>query len=194
ESPGRDFEVEKMLLQAGARDDPRAAGTDWTALRYHKGRLTRPGLLYRGFHRVLRGLRVAFDARPHLRPLSCPLAVAELFDKNATSARLAAADIPCPPSLEAPATPEKLLATLRARRFPTAYVKLATGSSATGIAVVRAADEPPWAITSMVRIGEDFYSTRRLNRCSGRQLEDVLAFLLAEGVCVQRGIPMARID
>jgi hypothetical protein len=193
ESPGRDWEVTRLLLQAGSR----ARGerdTDWAALPYEKGRLVRPGLLYEGFRRVLAGLRASFDLRPHLRPLACPLAVAELFDKNATCARLSAADIPCPPSVEAPETPEALLGRLRDEHFGTAYVKLNTGSSASAIAVVHAADEPPWAVSSVVRLGDGFYSTRRLRRHAGADLDAVLAFLLGEGVCVQRGIRMAQID
>jgi hypothetical protein len=195
ESPGRDFEVAKLLLQAGAREVPDLPATDWTALPYRKGQLVRPGLLYRGFCRVLRGLRRAFDARPHLRPLTCPLAVEELFDKNATCDRLRAADIPCPPSLDVlPSHSYWLVQELCVRRWPTAYVKLATGSSATGIAVLHALDSPPWAVTSTIRIDGDFYNTRRLRRSEGIDLANVLEFLLREGACVQRGIPMAQID
>src|SRR5208283_716297 len=130
--------------------------------------------------------RRAFDARRHLQPLSCPLAVAELFDKNATADRLRAADIPCPPSLPpllVSTTPAELLAELRAQRWPTAYVKLATGSSATGIAVVHALDDPAWAITSVLRLEGDFYNTRRLRRVCGDELDAVLQFLLRHGTC-----------
>ncbi len=194
ESPRRDPAVARLLLQAGCRDNPKEPAIDWSAVPHRKGELLRPGLLYRGFRRVLHGLRRAFDARPHLQPLSCPLAVAELFDKNATAARLESAGLPCPPSLVAPETPAQLLDELRARRFSTAYVKLATGSSASGIAVVHPSEQPPGAITSVVRLGDGFFNTRRLRRCSGDDLEAVLCFLLREGTCVQRGIPMAQID
>lgn len=194
ESPGRDFEVTKQLLQAGSREHPEEAATDWLSLPYRKGRLLRPGLLHAGFCRVLRGLRRSFDIRPHLQPLACPLAIAELFDKNATAARLTAAGIPCPPALTAPASPHELLAELHRRRWPIAYVKLATGSSATGCAVVHALDESPWAITSLVRIDGDFCNTRRLQRLQGEELEAALGFILAAGSCVQRGVPMAQID
>ncbi|OAI46129.1 hypothetical protein AYO44_11870 [Planctomycetaceae bacterium SCGC AG-212-F19] len=193
ESPGRDFDVIKLLLAAGARDAGDAS-TDWLALTYQKGKLIRPGLLHRGFCRVLRGLRQAFNARPHLTPLACPLAIAELFDKNATAARLTAAGLPCPPSLTPPSSPAALLTDLCTRRCPTAYVKLATGSSATGIAVVHALDDLPWAITTMVPIDGHFFNSRRLRRVSGAELTDVLAFILAEGACVQCGIPMAQLD
>jgi glutathione synthase/RimK-type ligase-like ATP-grasp enzyme len=194
ESPGRDAEVERLLLQAGAREIPEETGTDWLALPYHKGELIRPRLLYRGFCRVLNGLSQAFASRPHLRPLASPRAIAELFDKNATAARLDGAGLPTPPSLEPPATPELLLDALRARHFPTAYVKLNTGSSASGIVVVHPLGERPWGVSSVARLRGGFYSTRRLRRHEGDNLRAVLQFLLEEGACVQRGIPMAQID
>jgi hypothetical protein len=195
ESPGRDFEVTRLLLEAGGRAVP-GDRADWSDLTFDKGRLVRPGLLYQGFRRVLVGLRTSFDRRPHLAPLSEPLDLAEMFDKNATAARLAAAGIPCPPALPPPLpnTVAELLGRLRDEHFDTAYVKLNTGSSAAGIAVVHAGASPPCAISSVMRLGEGFYSTRRLCRHTGADLEKVLAFLLAEGVCVQRGIRMAQID
>jgi glutathione synthase/RimK-type ligase-like ATP-grasp enzyme len=194
ESPGRDFEVMKLLLKAGAAADLQEPPRDWLSLPYSKGQLVRPGLLHAGFRRVLHGLRLAFDSRPHLAPLACPLAVAELFDKRATAARLTAAGLPCPPSLPAPANPEELLDGLRAHAFNTAYVKLNTGSAAMGIAVVHAREEPPWAVTSVLHRADGCYNTRRLQRVTGADLAAVLEFLIREGVFIQKGIPMAQID
>src|SRR3954469_14538997 len=56
ESPGKDDEATRLLLEAGARDDPREPPCDWRALPMPKGLLVRPGLWYRGFRRVLEGL------------------------------------------------------------------------------------------------------------------------------------------
>jgi hypothetical protein len=193
ESPGRDWEVAKLFLQAGSEMSGEC-GTDWLTLPYQKGRLVRPTLLYQGFRRVLMGLRSSLDRRSHLQELSCPLAIAELFDKNATSVRLTAAGLPCPPSLAAPHTVDELFVLLRNRGFGTAYVKLNTGSSASAIAVVHACDDPPWAISSVVRLKDGFFSTRRLECHQAEDLRALLGFLLAEGVCVQRGIRMAQID
>jgi len=194
ESPGRDFEVTKLLLAAGGYAEA-------AALPYQKGRLIRPGLQHQGFCAVLAGLRRALDARPHLTALACPLAVAELFDKNATSARLAAAGVPCPPSLlplarsaGAPMRASDVLAAIRAQRWPVAYVKLAMGSSATGCAAVHALAEPPWALTTLLRRGGECFSTRQLQRVRGDDLTAALEFILAEGACIQRGIPLAQLD
>lgn len=192
ESPGRDWLVTRLLLAAGGRERP--GEDDLSTLEYRKGRLVRPGLYHLGFCRVLRGLRRSFDARPHLTPTACPLEVGHLFDKNATSARLAAAGIPVPPSLPPPATPAALIEQVRARRFATAYVKLNTGSSASAIAVLHTACPAPWALSTMRRIDDEYYSTRRLVPYEGEALQALLAFLLRESACVQQRIAMARLD
>jgi glutathione synthase/RimK-type ligase-like ATP-grasp enzyme len=191
ESPGRDQEVMRLLLEAG---DDSAASHQWRTVPIAKGVLLRPALLHRGFCRTLQGIRTTLDGQPQLQPLACPLAVAELFDKTATSHRLAKAGLPCPASLPASSQPGHLLRELRNQKFKTAYVKINTGSSATGIAVVHALDDPPWAITSMLCIGEQFYNTRKLQKVSGARLDEALDFLIREGAFIQEGIPMAQID
>jgi hypothetical protein len=188
ESPGRDVEVTRLLFQAGDLDG------NWRDVDIPKGLLLRPGLLHRGFCRVLAGLGEAFAARLWLTPSADPRDVAVMFDKMATAERLAAAGVPVPASLPPPADAADLLDALRARRWPATYVKLNTGSSATGIAVVHALEDEPWAVTTMARIGDAFYNTRRPRRIDGDELAAALDFLLAEGAVVQQGIPMAQID
>jgi glutathione synthase/RimK-type ligase-like ATP-grasp enzyme len=193
ESPGRDWEVSRMLLRVGSLVEDEATEIDWLGLEYERGALVRPGLFYAGFRHVLRGLHASFGARPHLRPMACPLQVFEMFDKNASGARLAAAGVPVPPSFVAPADPATLLGMLRHERYEPAYVKLNTGSSASAIAVVRSRDTPR-ATSSIVIRGGAFYSTRRLVQHASANLDLVLAFLIREGVCVQRGIRMAQME
>jgi hypothetical protein len=195
ESPGRDFEVTRLLLEAGGRAVP-GEPTDWSHLVYDKGRLICPGLMYAGFKRVLTGLKASFDARPHLMPSANPLDVATLFDKKATSARLEAAGIPCPPSLPPPAprTGEDLVGHILQLGVRSWYVKLNTGSSASAIVVLQNDIESLSAISSIIRLGDGFYSTRRLCRPVAGDCIAVIEFLLHEGVCVQEGIRMAQID
>jgi hypothetical protein len=192
ESPGRDQEVMRLLLATG--DDALRPERDWAAASFRKSALVGPCLLHRGFCRTLHGLRAFLDRRPLLKPLSCPLAVAELFDKRATSNRLTAAGLPCPLTISPPTKPGQLLEQLRRQRIKTAYVKLNAGSSATGIAVVHALDDPPSAITSMLRIGAEFHNTRKLQKIDGAELDAALGFLLREGALVQDGIAHAQID
>jgi hypothetical protein len=192
ESPGRDWEVARLLFEAGTRGTAEE-GSHWLSIEPRMGWLLRPGLFYEGFRRVLEGLRHSFAVRPHLRPTADPHDLAEMFDKNRTCARLLTAGLPCPPTLTmTPPSPKVLIEEVR--RWPTTYVKLNTGSSASAIAVLHAAEAEPWALSTVVRLGDSFYSSRRLARHTGAELEAVLKFLLGEGVCVQQGIRMAQID
>ncbi|MEO2092014.1 MAG: STM4014 family protein [Gemmataceae bacterium] len=191
ESPGKDAGVTQLLLAAG---DPHA---DWPAVPLSKGLLLRPVLQHQGFARVLAGLRKSFDARPHLAPTACPLAVARMFDKNCTLVDLSAACVPVPefiPPHDLPADPESLLNAVRDHGWSVAYLKLNTGASGTGIVVVRF-DRSEWSgVTTLLRRGQEFFNTRRLQPVSGAELRACVAFLLREGITAQQGIPHARLD
>lgn len=191
ESPGKDVAVTRLLLAAS---DPHS---DWQAAPRSKGLLLRPGLQHRGFVRVLAGLRKSFDARPHLAPTACPLAVARMFDKNGTLTDLSTAGVPVPEFLSPnnlPVDPESLLAAVRDRGWPVAYLKLNTGASGTGIVVVRWSGSAWVGTTSLLRRGSEFFNTRRLQPVSGDELRECVAFLLREGITVQFGVPHARLD
>jgi hypothetical protein len=196
ESPGKDDTATRLLLEAGARDDSTEPPRDWRAIELPKGLLVRPGLLYRGFHRVLVGLRKSFDARSHLAPTACPLAIAAMFDKTVTAWKLNRAEVPVPDMLDRQTDPACLISECSVQhRWPTAYVKLNTGSSATGIVVLHfAPNEPPFGITTLAELGGAFYNSRLVRRVSGVNLESAVRFILNEGSIVQRGIPMAQVD
>lgn len=191
ESPGKDTAVTRLLLAAG---DPH---TDWSTVPIPKGLLLRPGVQYRGFVRVLEGLRKSFDARPHLRPTACPLAVARMFDKNATLADLAAAGIPVPEWIDwdnGP-PPHELPELIRRHCRPPTYLKLNTGASATGIVVLTTnSNGYQSGVTTLLRRGDDFYNTRQLRAVQNRELIETVWFLVREGITVQRGLPHAQLD
>lgn len=197
ESPGKDDPATRLLLEAGARDDPTEPPRDWRSVEIPKGLILRPGLLYRGFCRVLRGLKESFDARPHLRPTACPLAVAHMFDKTRTCETLHAAGVPVPewltPSREVPGVVHDIASI---KDWPTAYVKLNTGSSATGIVAFhrRDTDRPAFGVTTLANIDSAFYNSRLVRRVIGEELDAAVEFVVSEGAIVQRGIPMAQID
>jgi hypothetical protein len=195
ESPGKDERVTRLLLEAGARDEAAEPPCDWRSVEMPRGLLLRPGLYYRGFRRVLRGLARAFDARPHLAPTACPLAVAEMFDKTATSAKLRAAGVPVPDWLGDPRDVFAAVAgSERGRGWRTAYLKLNTGSSATGIIALRSEGGTFHGTTTLAEIGGRFFNSRRLLRLTGPALERAAGFLFTEGAFAQQGIPLAQID
>ena len=197
ESPGKDDHVTRLLLEAGARGDPNEPPCDWRSLPLPKGLLVRPGLWYRGFRRVLEGLRRSFDARPHLRPTACPLAVAEMFDKTATARRLEAADVPVPnmlPPDDLPTDAHTLTYLALERRWPVVYVKLNTGSSATGIVVLDFRPDRVTGLTTLAEVDGRFFNSRLLQRVHDVAMYRAVHFVLDEGAIVQQGIPMAQVD
>jgi len=195
ESPGKNDGVTRFLLEAGARDDPAETPCDWRSLPIPRGLLLRPGLYYRGFHRVLRGLARAFDARPFLAPTASPLAIAEMFDKTATTTKLYAAGVPVPNWLP---NPRDVFTEIKdaesGQGWRTAYLKLNTGSSATGIITLRSQEGTLQGTSTLAEIGGRFFNTRRLLPLSGTALERAAHFLLREGAFAQQGISKVQID
>lgn len=191
ESPGRDDRVTRLLLEAGANNDPRESAIDWRTRPMPKGLLLRPGLWYRGFNRVLTGLQQAFDARPHLQLTANALHCTELFDKTATSQRLVGAGIPVPAWCE---EPQAVLRELVVHQRPM-YLKLNTGSNAMGIVALRPNRQNYRGITSVAEIDGEFYNTRRLRHLDASPaLTRVIDFILQEGAIAQEAIAMAQVD
>jgi glutathione synthase/RimK-type ligase-like ATP-grasp enzyme len=195
ESPGKDDGVTRLLLEAGARDDPTEPPCDWRLLPMPKGLLLRPGLYYRGFRRVLQGLARAFASRSHLTPTASPLAVIEMFDKTVTTVKLHAAGVPVPNWLPNPRDVFVEIEDSESRqRWHTVYLKLNTGSSATGIIAVRSEQGKLHGMTTLAEIGGRFFNSRRLLHLTGSALERAAHFLLKEGAFAQQGIAMSQID
>jgi hypothetical protein len=189
ESPGKDAHAFRRVLAAGARAAPAEPPQDWETLELPAGILYRPGLWYRGFRRVLEGLKRSLEARPYLRPTACPLAVAHMFDKNRTLATLSDAGVPVPEWT----TPD--LPAVRGCGWPVVYVKLNTGASATGIVVVRFdGGGEPHGLTTLLEHEGAFFNTRQLCKVRGDGLTRCLEFLITEGATVQRGLPHAQLD
>jgi len=197
ESPGKCDDVTRLLLEAGTRDDSAEPHRDWRSLELPKGLLVRPGLLNRGFRHVLIGLRKSFDARPLLKPTACPLAIAAMFDKTATAVKLHNASVPVPEMMGQPIDMPAVVHDLTLLYdWPTAYIKLNTGSSATGIVVLHPNEQtrPAYGITSLAEVNGSFYNSRLLRRVTGPELDRSVQFILDEGAIIQRGIPMGEID
>jgi hypothetical protein len=82
---------------------------------------------------------------------------------------------------------------MAARGWRRVFVKLTSGSSASGLAVVSCGRSGEHAMTTVEQVGESRYNTRRIRRVTGRALDRLLTWLLAEGAQVERAIPKARL-
>jgi glutathione synthase/RimK-type ligase-like ATP-grasp enzyme len=206
ESPGQDFEVEKLLIAAGAHaleteDD---AATSLSAdhalgLPFDRGRLRFPRQWYRGFRATLHCLAALSASSPGVRWMSHPDEIITLFDKRQCYRRFAAAGLPVPKSLGSAASFQDLLARMHAAKCRRVFVKLACGSSASGVVAFRIGGPRMQAITTVEMDQRDghlrLYNSRRIRRYEApADIQILIDALCREGVHVEEWIPKAGFE
>ena len=202
ESPGENFDVEKRLLAAGLEDaqregSPTIEGRQLQDLEFDRGLILHPRQWYLGFRRVLTELAARLPAGS--RWMNDPQDIACMFDKPACYRRFAEAGIPTPESLGAIGGYEELIARMEETGMRRVFLKLAHGSSASGVVAFRWSPTHQQAITTaeLVRSGGEvrLYNSLKLRTyTSTRDLADVIAALCRQRVHVDRWIPKAAID
>jgi hypothetical protein len=198
DSAGEDDAVERAFLRRGEAA-ARAGGYDaidaatLAATPYELGRILHPRQQHLGFLAVLDEVAAALPAGARVLPP--PAAVRMLFDKTATSARCRELGLPVPDSLPGIREPDQLREAMRAAGWPTVFVKLTSGSSASCLAVFTHRASSEQVITTVEDTGTARYNTRKLQKLSARRAIDrVLGFILREGAQVERAIPKAKLD
>jgi glutathione synthase/RimK-type ligase-like ATP-grasp enzyme len=204
ESPGQDFAVEKALLALGADvedgDGPaRISRAGATRLPFDRGRVWFPRQWFLGFREALRLIDRQVSARPGLVALNPPQDVAAMFDKPRCHARLDAMGVPCPGALGPVRSYEELRRTMREAGVGRVFVKLAHGSSASGVVALAAGSRGVVATTTteVVRDGGEarLYNSRAIRRVEDeREVAGLVDALAREGVHIERWVPKAGID
>jgi hypothetical protein len=203
ESPGRDFEVEKLLLCAGyeparAQGAPALSPQAIASLRLDPGLILHPRQWYLGWQVYLQHLKAQLAQAPPHHFLNDTDEVSLLFDKPACQARLARAGIPVPRALPKPTCFEELRANIQAASLDRVFVKLAHGSSASGVVAWNLRRPPGQALTTveLVRCGAEvrLYNSRRIRlyRREG-DLVAILDRLCQEGVQVEQWLAKAAL-
>lgn len=200
DSVGEDAEVERMLLALGLADASREGcttiETEELAARggVRFGEIMAPRQHQLGFRRYLAALSEQFAQRPRWRILQSPTSIAELFDKRVTSRRYAALGIPVPEFLDGVTSPDVLREQMQMRGWPSVFVKLACGSSASCVALFQRRGERERITTTMhVRPDGRFNSLRLQQLDSRAAIDELLWFLLREGSQVERAVAKARL-
>jgi hypothetical protein len=199
DSPAENHEVERRLIARGASILP--AGCDSirpTAalrLRADVGRVRHSRQWFAGFSALLDEFERAIAGCPRLAVQNHPRAIRLLFDKPRCHEFLTKSGVRMPPSLPAIDGYDALREAMRAAGWTRVFVKLASGSSASGV-VAFTAGARPLAITSLElvrRRGEArFYNNLRLSRYHReRDLRTIFDFLCREGVHVEKWLPKA---
>lgn len=208
ESPGKSFEVERALIALGAPAMERAGerGARVTrgealALEHDKGRILYPRQAYLGFRelcaRFSRELSLV-GGEPAARVMNAPDEIAAMFDKRTCHALFEAAGVPVPPSLGEVGSWEELAERMSASRVRRVFVKLAHGSSASGVVALKCERGRTSAITSVERVTRGgatiLYNSRRIRAYTrADEIADIVDILCREGAQVEAWLPKATL-
>lgn len=201
ESPGKSFDVERALiaLGAGAMEENREPGAridrkGALTLSEEKGRIRYPRQAYLGFRMLCDRIARELSQAPGARVMNSPGDIVIMFDKRLCHDRFMAAGIPVPRSLGAIGGWDDLLDKMRNSRIRRVFVKLAHGSSASGVVALREAAGKLTAITPVERIrrgGSTILFNSRSIRHYTRpdEIADIINILCREGVHVEEWLP-----
>ena len=214
ESPARDLDVIRGLLQAGQRaragqraqqmqraqqpQRPQAGrrlqhGTEsaesWSQLR--EGWIPPQPLLYAGLRACLLTVDEWLGEHPAVTSPYCMEDVLSLFDKNRTAERLRQNGLPAPASFAADATTGDLPQQVHSTGWEAAYLKLATGSCASGVMSVNAGMTA--GVTTTQQLDGQYFNTYRVREVRGDELSDLVRFLLSQTITVQQAIPKTTV-
>src|SRR5688572_1967185 len=188
ESPGENAEVERLLLRRGVEEEDERFNCPRTTaenLREDYGRIRNPRQIYLGFRAVLRQI-----AASGVRTMNPAPDIAIMMDKPSCHERLVHYGVSRPPVLGYPRSYDELQPILT--RMPRIFIKLANGSSASGVIAFQTDGNRQLATTSIEREDARLYNSRRLRRYDDPQeIRRILDLLCREGVLVEAWIPKA---
>jgi hypothetical protein len=199
DSMGENDGVERAILNRGEAAAVAEGGCTTISARtlakqpYELGRIVCPRQAHLGFLAVLAEIEAAL--RPSWRVTQPVQAIRDLFDKRVTSKQWAAAGIAVPDAIYDVRHPDDLRARMIERGWPSVYVKVASSSSASCLAVFTHDKNGEHAMTTVEDTGRARYNTRKIQRVTQkRAIDRLLGFLLGEGAQVERSIPKAKHD
>ncbi len=212
ESPGEDFDVERLLLSWGASEPSpetpfcqRISSVDALQLELDRGRLAYLRQWYLGFRKALQLAAHTIVERADTR-LSVMNGIHEIlvmFDKAQTHQALGRAGVPKAPILETVLTVDELIAQMRLHDWTRVFVKPWHGSSASGVVALRWDAHSIAAKTSveLERAGSGsqlqhrLYNSLRIRRYTDESdVRAILSCILADGAVVEQWLPKATIQ
>jgi hypothetical protein len=219
DAPERSFEVDRGLIAAGAELEPdgrhqRISASAAVQLPADLGRIWYQRQWYLGWRQCLQ----TWTANLQGRILNHPDDIIIMFDKVRCQQILAAAGIPVPPMLfdnlshpnnskvedcnpqsKIQNPKSKIDRLMDDRHIQRVFVKLAHGSSASGVVAYDRRNGFERAITTVERVVEAeelrFYNSRSIRQYRDSQaIADIINFLAPESVQVETWLPKARLE
>jgi hypothetical protein len=207
ESPGRDFQVERLLLATGA-DAAAKARLDYLSpsaaktLPFDKGQILFPHQWYLGFCKAMHLIKEQLAACPEHHLMNDPDDITVMFDKPRCHERLDQANIPVPRSLNPVSSYAELVERMTEQRCYRVFVKLSYGSSASGVVAYQfnpngQGRQRATSTVEMVRERGNLrlYNSRRLRTYQDvAEISELIDALCRHGVHVEQWLPKAGID
>ncbi len=202
DSPGKDFETERALLRVGAEVEDsaeyaRLSKDEVERLDFDRGRILCPRQWYLGFSKALELIE------SQLRGSGCCLMnsfadVALMFDKPRCQKALSGAGIPIAKLLGEVRSFAELRERMRQTDYTRVFVKLAHGSSASGVVAYETNGQKDQATTTIEAVshGNDvhLYNSRRIRTYrETREIETLIDALCRHRVYVEEWLPKAGI-
>jgi hypothetical protein len=206
DSPGKDFPVEKLILALGASQEPSAfastSAAEIAAIPCRKGQILFPQQWFLGFAELIDhiGNQLA-NAPPHFLMNDLPSLV-RMFDKPWCHEFLRMHQVPVPRAIATPLNPIRshadLLERMAAARMPRVFLKLAHGSSASGVVAFQTSGnrQQITTTTEMQTDGHDLqlFNSRRIRTCTDpTEIRTLIDALCRHHVHVEEWIPKAGI-
>ncbi len=202
DAPERSFEVDRQFIAAGAGREPTNTHQHISAsaameLPAELGRIWYQRQWYLGWRHCLQ----TWTADLQGRILNHPQDIAIMFDKVQCQQILATAKIPIPTVLSPDGSIEnydQLYQLMDEQNISRVFIKLAHGSSASGVVAYERRAGLERATTTVERVVEQgemkFYNSRRIRQYrKSTEIADIINFLAAESVQVETWLPKARI-
>jgi hypothetical protein len=192
ESPDRDFEVERALIAAGADEHDGEAGAarvgraEALRLDFDRGRILYPRQWFLGFRGLLGRIERQRASCPPHAVMNPPADIQVMFDKPTCHALFEALDVPCPPGLGTPRGYDDLRERMARAGMRRVFVKLAHGSSASGVVALETDGRRVQATTTVEAVddggGLRLYNTRAVRRLT----DERLVAAVTDALCKER--------
>ncbi len=208
ESPGRDWNVEKLLLQAGAdlaevessaKNIVFLPARAIAELAFEKGRIWASRQWYLGWRELLQRIEKQLQrSAPHCL-LTAPRDIALMFDKPLCHSTLRAAGVAVPRALGTPGNYQELRLLMKEFDCHRVFIKLAHGSSASGVIAFRTDGRRFHAVTTteVVQNGGEtrLYNSRKLQVLRNeREVQTLIDALCRHRVHVEEWLSKAGMD
>lgn len=198
DSPERNFKTEKAILAMGAGiegNHQKITVKDLANLEFDKGRIRYPRQWYLGWKHLLQ----QWEKQVKSSFINHPNDIITMFDKPASHQLFVKHDIPVARSLGKINSYEQLKQEMRSQNCSRVFVKLANGSSASGVIAYQVHPRGESAITTVERVRENgktkLYNSRRISHyTNSEEIADIINILCQESVQVEEWLPKARIN